>query len=238
MGIDIEKVSIKDLGQAKRIRIDANDTTIIEGAGSTEAMKARINQITLEVEASTSDYDREKLEERRAKLAGGVAQINVGAATETELKEKKARIEDALHATRAAIEEGIVTGGGVALLRCTKALDTLRLSGDEKTGAQIVREALATPLRQIAANAGANPGVVQHKVESESGAFGFNADTGQFADLLKDGVLDPTKVVRIALEIGSSAARVLLSTVVCISDKPSEEGEEESGPGMGEDMDY
>ncbi len=237
LGIDLENLSIKDLGQTKKVRIDANDTTIIEGAGSTSEIKSRITQITAEITATTSDYDREKLEERRAKLVGGVAQILVGAATETELKEKKARIEDALHATRASLEEGIVAGGGVALVRCTAALDNLKLSGDEKTGAAIVREALSAPLRQIAANAGRNPGVVLHKVLKKSGAFGFNADTGQFTDLIQDGVIDPVKVVRIALENGSSVARVLLSTEVCISEKPAED-EEESGPGMGEDMDY
>jgi chaperonin GroEL len=238
LGIDLENVSIKDLGQAKKVRVSANDTTIIEGAGSTSAIQTRIKQITQEIEATTSDYDREKLEERRAKLVGGVAQIKVGAATETELKEKKARIEDALHATRAALEEGIVAGGGVALVRCAGALDDLKLSGDEKTGAGIVREALAAPLRQIAANAGANPGVVLHKVLSGNGAFGYNAETGEFTDLIKDGVIDPTKVVRIALENGSSVARVLLSTEVCITEKPKKEKDQEPPPGMDEDMDY
>ncbi len=237
LGIDLESLSIKDLGQAKKVRIDANNTTVIEGAGSTSEIKSRIVQITAEIDATTSDYDREKLEERRAKLVGGVAQILVGAATETELKEKKARIEDALHATRASLEEGIVAGGGVALLRCTAALDNLKLSGDERTGVAIVREALSAPLRQIAANAGRNPGVVLHKVLEKSGAFGFNADTGEFTDLIRDGVIDPTKVVRIALQNGSSVARVLLSTEVCISDKPTDE-DDEPGPGMGEDMDY
>jgi chaperonin GroEL len=237
LGLELDKLSISDLGQAKRIRVDANNTTIIEGAGSTSEIQARIAQITQEIENTTSDYDREKLEERRAKLVGGVAQINVGAATETELKEKKARIEDALHATRAALEEGIVPGGGVALLRCAAALDDLKLTGDEKTGASIVREALSAPLRQIAANAGHNPGVVCHKVEAKTGAFGFNADTGEFTDLIKDGVIDPTKVVRSALENGSSVARVLLSTEVCISEKP-EEKDGEPEPGMDEDMDY
>ena len=237
LGVDLESLSVKDLGQAKKIRIDANDTTIIEGAGATSEIQARISQIAQEIEATTSDYDREKLEERRAKLVGGVAQVNVGAATETELKEKKARVEDALHATRAAIEEGIVAGGGVALVRSAKALDDLKLLGDEKTGAEIVREALSSPLRQIAANAGANPGVVLHRILAKSGSFGFNADTGQFTDLVKDGVIDPTKVVRTALENGSSVARVLLSTEVCVSEKPKED-EEEPGPGMGEDMDY
>jgi len=236
LGIDLENVSIKDLGQAKKIRVDANDTTIIEGAGTTDAIKSRISQITAEIENSTSDYDREKLEERRAKLVGGVAQINVGAATETELKERKARIEDALHATRAAIEEGIVPGGGVALVRCADAIDELKLKGDEKTGAQIVRESLSAPLRQIAANAGHNPGVVLHKVLGKSGAFGFNADTGEFTDLMKDGVIDPTKVARCALENASSVARVLLSTDVCIAEKPADD--DEPAGGMGEDMDY
>ncbi|UCE59972.1 MAG: chaperonin GroEL [Phycisphaerales bacterium] len=237
LGIDLEKLSVTELGQAKKIRIDANDTTIVEGAGATEAIQARITQITSEIENTTSDYDREKLEERRAKLVGGVALIKVGAATETELKEKKARVEDALHATRAAIEEGIVAGGGVALMRASAALDDLKLKGDERTGADVVREALIEPLRQIASNAGMNPGVVQHKVEAESGAFGFNADTGDFTDLIKDGVIDPTKVVRTALENASSVARILLSTDVCISEKPTEEDGEAGPPGMG-DEDY
>ncbi len=237
LGLELDKLSITDLGQAKKIRVDANNTTFIEGAGSTRELQSRIAQITHEIEATTSDYDREKLEERRAKLVGGVAQINVGAASETELKEKKARIEDALHATRAALEEGIVPGGGVALLRCADVLDDLKLSGDEQTGVSIVKEALAAPLRQIAANAGRNPGVVEHKIATKSGAFGFNADTGEYTDLMKDGVIDPTKVVRCALENGSSVARILLSTEVCISEKPQDE-DQESAPGMDEDMDY
>jgi len=237
LGIELDKVSITDLGQAKKIRIDANNTTMIEGAGSTADIQARIKQIGQEIETTTSDYDREKLEERRAKLVGGVAEVSVGAASETELKEKKARMEDALHATRAALEEGIVPGGGVALVRCADALDGLKLSGDEKTGVEIVRKALSAPLRQIAANAGHNPGVVMHKVLAKSGAFGFNADTNTFTDLMKDGVIDPTKVVRSALENGSSVARVLLSTEVCISEKPAEE-DKEAGPGMDEDLDY
>ncbi|MBI4717059.1 MAG: chaperonin GroEL [Planctomycetes bacterium] len=241
LGLDLEKVSVKDLGQAKKIHVDANNTTIIEGAGSTEEIQSRIKQIAAEIETTTSDYDREKLEERRAKLVGGVAQINVGAATETELKEKKARIEDALHATRAAIEEGIVVGGGVALIRAAKALDDLKLGGDEQTGADIVREALNAPLRQIAANAGVNPGIVLHKVASQSGAFGYNADSGEYGDLIKDGVIDPTKVVRSALENGSSVARILLSTDVCISEKPKKKDEHDHAHGGGgeydEDMD-
>jgi chaperonin GroEL len=237
LGLDLENVSVSDLGQAKRIRVDANNTTMIEGAGSSADIQARIKQIAQEIETTTSDYDREKLEERRAKLVGGVAQINVGAATETELKEKKARIEDALHATRAAIEEGIVPGGGVALVRAASALDKLKLDGDEQTGVQIVREALTTPLRQIAANAGFNPGVVFNKVNSKSGSFGFNAETGEFSDLIKDGVIDPTKVVRCALENGSSVARILLSTEVCITEKPKAKEEEGPGPGGMEDED-
>ncbi len=237
LGLDLEKLSISDLGQAKKVRVDANNTTIIEGAGSTAELTARIKQIAAEIDATTSDYDREKLEERRAKLVGGVARINVGAATETELKEKKSRIEDALHATRAAIEEGIVPGGGVALIRCASAIDGMQLSGDEKTGAEIVREALAAPMKQIAANAGVNPGVVLHKVGSKPGAFGFNADTGEYTDLVEDGVIDPTKVVRCALENASSVARILLSTEVCISEKPADDGGDD-GVGMGEDMDY
>ncbi|MCH8243673.1 MAG: chaperonin GroEL, partial [Planctomycetes bacterium] len=237
VGMDIEKISISDLGQAKKIRIDANDTTIIEGAGSTAEIRARIDQISSEIESSSSDYDREKLEERRAKLVGGVAQVNVGAATETELKEKKARVEDALHATRAAIEEGIVVGGGVALVRAADALDGLKLKGDEKTGAEIVRESLAAPLRQIADNAGANSGIVLHKVKGKTGSFGFNADTGEYGDLMKDGVIDPTKVVRCALENAGSVARILLSTDVCITEKPADD-DQDDGAGMGEDMDY
>ena len=238
IGVDLETLSVSDLGQAKKVRVDANNTTIIEGAGSTKDIQNRIQQIGHEIEATDSDYDREKLEERRAKLVGGVAQINVGAATETELKEKKARIEDALHATRAAIDEGIVVGGGVALVRCASALDDLKLSGDENTGIKIVREALSAPLKLIADNAGYNPGVVLHKVLAKSGAFGFNADTGEYTDLIKDGVLDPTKVVRTALENASSVARILLSTEVCISDKPADD-DADAAPGMGgEEMDY
>ena len=238
LGLDLEKITVKELGQAKKIRVDANDTTIIEGAGSTDEIKARIDQIAAEIENTTSDYDREKLEERRAKLGGGVAQINVGAATETELKEKKARIEDALHATRAAIEEGIVVGGGVALVRCGDAIDSLSLKGDEKTGARIVRDSLTAPLRQIAENAGFNPGVVLHKVMEGKGSFGFNADTGEYTDLLKDGVIDPAKVTRCALENAGSVARILLSTDVCIAEKPKDDDDAAGASGMDEDMDY
>ena len=239
LGRNLDSVSIADLGQAKKIRIDGDNTTVIEGAGKTTEIKARIEQIKSEIEATTSDYDREKLQERLAKLAGGVAQINVGAASEAELKEKKARVEDALHATRAAIEEGIVVGGGVALVRCMSALDSIKTAGhDETTGVDVVRRSLSAPLRQIAANAGFPPSVVLHKVQSRSGSFGFNADTRQYEDLVKARVIDPTKVVRIALENGSSVARILLSTDCIVTEKPKSKDEESPGAGSGmDDMD-
>ena len=231
LGIEIDTVSIADLGQAKRIRIDADNTTIIEGAGDSGAIKGRIEQIRREIETTTSDYDREKLQERLAKLAGGVAQISVGAPTETALKERKALVEDALHATRAAIEEGVVPGGGVALVRTRAALDNVRVKGDdEKVGVDIIRQAIAVPLQQIAANAGYEPAVVLKKVEASNGpSFGFNADTGDYGDLMKQGVIDPTKVVRSALENGSSVARILLSTACLIAEKPKDK--KAGGPG-------
>ncbi len=234
LGIELDKVSMADLGQAKKVRVDNDNTTIIEGAGSTKDIQGRIEQIKREIEETTSDYDREKLQERLAKLGGGVAQINVGAPTESALKEKKARIEDALHATRAALEEGIVPGGGVALVRAMKALEKIALEGDEATGAKIVREALTAPLKQIAENAGLEGGLVYHKVAAKSGSFGYNAETGEYGDLIADGVIDPTKVVRTALENGSSVARLLLSTGCVITEKPKKK-EEKGGhghPGM------
>ncbi|HNO79417.1 MAG TPA: chaperonin GroEL [Phycisphaerae bacterium] len=235
LGVDLENLSISDLGQAKKIRINADTTTIVEGAGATKEIQGRIAQIRQEIEASTSDYDKEKLQERLAKLAGGVAQINVGAATDTEMKEKKARIEDALHATRAAIEEGIVPGGGVALVRCIDALDKVTAKGDEKVGVNIIREALSAPLRQIATNAGEQPGVVFHKVKEKTGNFGFNARTGAYEDLAKAGVIDPAKVVRSALENASSVARLLLSTDCIITSKP--DSSDDAGAGdMHDDM--
>jgi len=234
LGIELDKIAISDLGRAKKVRVDNDNTLIIEGAGSTKEIQARTVQIRQEIEVSTSDYDREKLQERLAKLSGGVAQINVGAATETELKEKKARIEDALHATRAAIEEGIVAGGGVALIRVLVALDKVKAAGDEKTGVQIVRKACTAPLCQIAANAGQEPGVVLAKVQAGKGAFGYNADTNKFGDLIKDGVIDPTKVVRTAIQNGSSVARVLLSTDCIVTEKPKEDKDEMPGQGMDE----
>ena len=243
LGIELDNVSIADLGQAKRVRVDQDYTTIIEGAGDTKAIQGRIEQIRREIETTTSDYDREKLQERLAKLAGGVAQINVGAATEAELKEKKARIEDALHATRAAIEEGIVPGGGVALVRAAKVLEGFRIKGDaEKAGVRIVREAVTVPLKQIANNAGYEGNVVLAKVQaSDNVNFGFNADTGEYGDLMKMGVIDPTKVVRCALENGSSVARILLSTACLIAEKP-EKKKSKGGPGGDmpdmDDMDF
>ncbi len=233
LGLELEKLTIKDLGQAKKIHIDADNTTIIEGAGSTKDIQSRIAQIRGEIESTTSDYDREKLQERLAKLSGGVAQINVGAATETELKETKARVEDALHATRAAIEEGIVPGGGVALLRAGAVLDKLKLGGDEQVGVRIVREALTAPIRQIAQNAGVESTVVLHKVSKQTGSFGYNADSGEYTDLVADGVIDPTKVTRTALQNAASVARVLLSTDCLITEKPKDKNGD--GASMGDD---
>ncbi len=233
LGRELESLSVSDLGRAKKVRIDSDNTTIIEGAGKTAEIKGRIEQIKGEIEANTSDYDREKLQERLAKLGGGVAQIQVGAVSETEMKEKKARIEDALHATRAAVEEGVVVGGGVALVRCLKALDSVETpSEDEAVGVDTVRKALAAPLRQIAANAGFEPGVVLHKVAAKTGSFGFNALTQEYEDLVKARVIDPAKVVRTALENASSVARILLSTDCIVVDKPKEKEEDEPAPGM------
>ena len=233
LGIELDSVSIQDLGQAKKVVIDNDNTTIVEGAGSTEAIQGRIEQIKREIEATTSDYDREKLQERMAKLAGGIAQINVGAATEAELKEIKARVEDALHATRAAIEEGILPGGGVALLRASKALDKLKLSGDEALGVDIVRNAIIVPLKQIAENAGFDGSVVLRTVSREKdSAFGFNALTGKYENLIEAGVIDPAKVTRTALENAISVAGLLLTTDCIITEKPKKEDEE---AGMGEE---
>jgi len=235
LGIDLESISLADLGMAKKVTIDNDNTTIIEGAGKQADIQGRINQIRDEIETTTSDYDREKLQERLAKLAGGVAQINVGAATESEMKEKKARIEDALHSTRAAIEEGILPGGGVALVRAKSALKDLELSGDEATGAQIVARALEEPLRQIVANAGAEPSVTLRKVEAGKGDFGFNAETMKFTNLIEDGVIDPAKVTKSALANAVSVATLLLTCDCVVTEKPKEE-EETPGPGPGPQM--
>ena len=222
LGIELENISVKQLGQAKKITIDNDNTIIVEGAGSDKAIKGRINQIRNEVEATTSDYDREKLQERLARLTGGVAQINVGAASEAEMKEKKARIEDALHATRAGIEEGIVPGGGVSLVRCIDAVDALKLKGDEKTGAQIVADALKSPCYHIADNAGAVGNIVVNRVAEGKGGFGYNADKDKYEDLVAAGVIDPVKVTRIALQNAASVAGLLLTTDCVVTEKPQE----------------
>ncbi|MBN1155458.1 chaperonin GroEL [candidate division KSB1 bacterium] len=222
-GFKLENVTLADLGNAKRITIDKDNTTVVEGNGKSEDIKGRINQIKKQIEASSSDYDKEKLQERLAKLAGGVAVINIGAATEVEMKEKKARVEDALHATRAAVEEGIVPGGGVAYIRSIKALDELKLTNDEQVGVNIIRRALEEPIRQISENAGLEGSIVVQRVKESEGAFGFNAETEVFEDLMKAGVIDPTKVTRIALENAASIAGLLLMTEAAVTDKPEEQ---------------
>jgi len=227
LGIELENIEMKMLGRAKKVVIDADNTTIIEGTGRTAAVKGRIEQIRREIETTTSDYDREKLQERLAKLAGGVAQINIGAASETEMKEKKARVEDALHATRAAVEEGIVPGGGVALVRAAKALDSLKLAGDEATGVEIMRKAAVVPLMSIAYNAGHDGPVVLRKVSAGKGAFGFDALKEEYTDLNAAGICDPTKVTRTALENAVSVATLLLTTDCLVTTSP-EKSEEES----------
>ncbi len=232
-GFKLENAVMSDLGTAKKVTIDKDDTTIVEGAGEKEAIKARINQIRKQIEDTTSDYDREKLQERLAKLAGGVAVINVGAATETEMKEKKARVEDALHATRAAVEEGIVPGGGVSLLRAIKGLDDMKIDEEEMVGVKIVRKALEEPIRQISENAGFEGSVVVNKVIDKTGAFGLNAQTGNYEDLMKAGVIDPTKVTRCALENAASIAGLLLTTEAVVVDKPEDKKAGPPAPDMG-----
>ncbi len=219
LGIKIENVKIEDLGRAKKIVIDKDNTTIVEGGGKASEIEGRVKQLRVQVEDTTSDYDREKLQERLAKLVGGVAVIKVGAATETELKEKKARVEDAMHATRAAVEEGIVAGGGVALVRCIPALERLKLEGDESIGVNIVKRALEEPMRQIAQNAGFEGAVVVGRVrDSKDDNFGLNADTGEFGDLIKAGVIDPAKVTRLALQNAASIAGLMLTTEALVAD--------------------
>ncbi len=235
VGFKLENAVLSDLGSAKRVVIDKDNTTIIDGAGEEDKIHGRIEEIKVAIDKSTSDYDREKLQERLAKLAGGVAVIDVGAATETEMKEKKALVEDALHATRAAVEEGIVPGGGVALLRAQSALDELELDReDERIGANILRRALESPIRQIAANAGAEPSIVVAKVRDGEGGFGYNAQTDCYEDLVKAGVIDPTKVVRTALQNAASIASLLLTTEAVVVERPEEE--KPAGPGGGGDM--
>jgi len=236
LGIKLESVEIEDLGRAKRVTIDKENTTIVGGEGSTKEIEARINQIKKQIEETDSDYDREKLQERLAKLAGGVAVINVGAATETEMKEKKARVEDALHATRAAVEEGIVPGGGVALLRCIPALETLKLDGDEQIGVDIVRKALEDPIRQLAINAGEEGSVIVERVRSEKQNVGFNVNTGKFEDMFEAGIIDPTKVTRTALENASSIASLLITTEALVTEIPEKEKEKAPAPYGGGDM--
>jgi chaperonin GroEL len=237
LGIEMENISIKQLGQAKKVTIDNDNTIIIEGAGSQEAISGRIKQIKDEIEITTSDYDREKLQERLAKLTGGVAQINVGAATEAEMKERKARIEDALHATRAAIEEGIVPGGGVALIRCIDAVEKLKLEDDEQTGAEILKKALSMPCYYIAYNAGTTPNLVVNKVTEGKNGFGYNANADKYEDLLAAGIIDPAKVTRIALQNAVSIAGLLLTTDCLVTEKPKEKETMphggHGGPGMG-----
>src|SRR5512139_3099170 len=234
LGIKLESVRLEDLGRAKKISIDKDNTTIIEGAGKHSDIEGRVKQLRVQIDETTSDYDREKLQERLAKLVGGVAVIKVGAATETELKEKKARVEDAMHATRAAVEEGIVPGGGVALLRCVPPLDKLKLEGDEKVGVNIVRRALEEPLRMIAVNAGHEGAVVADKVRQNADPnYGFNAENEQYEDLVASGVIDPTKVTRTALQNASSIAALLLTTEALVSEIKEEEKTPPMPPGGG-----
>jgi chaperonin GroEL len=237
LGIKLENLAVSDLGNAKRISIDKDNTTVVDGAGSRSALEGRVKQIRAQIEETTSDYDREKLQERLAKLIGGVAVINVGAATETEMKEKKARVEDALNATRAAVEEGIVPGGGVALVRCLDALAKMKIKAAQKLGVKVVMRAIEEPLRQIANNAGLEGSVVIDKVKNGQGSFGYNADSDTYEDLMKAGVMDPTKVVRLALQNAASVASLMLTTQAMVAEKPEEKPEPMPGgggaPGMG-----
>lgn len=228
LGIKLENIRLDDLGKAKKVVIDKENTTIIEGAGAQKEIEGRIKQIRAQIEETTSDYDREKLQERLAKLAGGVAVIKVGAATEIAMKEKKARVEDALNATRAAVEEGIIPGGGVAFLRASKVIEKLKLENDEKVGGEIVRRALEEPIRQIAENAGVEGSIVVQKVRENNGAYGFNAETEVYEDMLAAGIIDPTKVARIALQNASSIASLMITTEALITEIP----EKEKGPAM------
>jgi len=237
LGIKLENIQLADLGKAKRIVIDKENTTIVEGAGKTADIQARVKQLRVQIDETTSDYDREKLQERLAKLAGGVAVINVGAATEPEMKEKKMRVEDALHATRAAVEEGISAGGGVALLRCARAIDAVKLEGEEAIGVKIVRRSIEEPLRQLCQNAGIEGSLIVQHVLTKKGNEGFNVATGQYEDLMKAGVVDPTKVTRSALQNAASVASLLLSTECMITDLPEEKPAPAGMPGgMGDGM--
>ena len=231
LGLKLENVTISDLGRAKRVTLDKDNTTVIDGAGDKDKLKGRIAEIRAQVENTTSDYDREKLQERLAKLVGGVAVIKVGAATETEMKEKKARVEDALHATRAAIEEGIVAGGGVALIRAQSALDGLKLSDEQRFGVQIIRRAIEEPLRQIVGNAGLEGSIVVNKVKEGKDDFGYNAATDQYGNLIAQGVIDPVKVVRTALQNAASVASLMLTTECLVAERPKDESKSSGGGG-------
>ncbi len=233
LGFKLENTVISDLGKAKRINIDKDNTTIVEGGGKSADIKGRVNSIRKQIDETTSDYDKEKLQERLAKLAGGVAVINVGAATETEMKEKKARVEDALHATRAAVEEGIIPGGGVAFLRALPALDKLKPEGDEAIGVSIIKKSLEEPIRLIAENSGVEGSIVVNRIKEEKGAFGYNADSGNYEDLMASGVIDPAKVARIALENAASIASLLVTTEAVVADKPEEKKPPMMPPGGG-----
>jgi chaperonin GroEL len=237
LGVKLENVTINDLGKCKTIKIDKDNTTIVDGAGSKSAIEGRVKQIRTQIEETTSDYDREKLQERLAKIIGGVAVINIGAATETEMKEYKARIEDALNATRAAVEEGIVPGGGVALVRCIKALENIKVTGEEKNGVAILKRALQEPLRQIAENAGYEGSVIFNKVLEGKDDYGFNAQTEKYENLLESGVIDPTKVVRFAIQNAASVSGLMLTTEAMITEKPEKKKAPAMPPGgMDEDM--
>jgi chaperonin GroEL len=232
VGLSLEKATVNDLGEAKKVVVEKENSTIIDGAGKASDIKARIESIRQQAEEATSDYDKEKLQERVAKLSGGVAVIKVGAATEIEMKEKKARVEDALHATRAAVEEGVVPGGGVALIRAQKALEKLEGSNeDQQVGIAILRRSIEEPLRQIVDNAGEDPAVILNRVKEGKGAFGYNAATGEFGDMLEAGILDPTKVTRLALQNAASVSGLLLTTEVMIAEAPKDE-EHSHGGGM------
>jgi len=239
LGIKLENITMEDLGRAKRVSIDKENTTIVEGAGRSQDIEGRVKQIRTQVEETTSDYDREKLQERLAKLVGGVAVIKVGAATETEMKEKKARVEDALNATRAAVEEGVIPGGGVALLRCVPGLDRLKLDGDEAVGLMIVKRALEEPIRQLANNAGAEGSIVVQKVKEGSTAYGYNVATDTYEDLMASGVIDPTKVARTALQNAASIAALMLTTEALVTDLPEKkEKTSATPPGGGYDEEF
>lgn len=235
LGVKLEKITLKDLGTAKHVTVDKDNTTIVDGGGDRKALEGRVKQIRAQIEETTSDYDREKLQERLAKLIGGVAVVKVGAATETEMKEKKDRVEDALNATRAAVEEGIVPGGGVAFIRAMKALDGIELPGEEQLGLLLIKRALEEPIRQIAYNAGFEGSIVAKRVMEGKGNFGFNAETGEYEDLLKAGVIDPTKVGRLALKNAASVAGLLITTEAMVAEKPEKKKAAPQMP-MGEDM--